>query len=473
MSLCRIYALAIYEIVAVFSKDELICVFARAFSLNCVRKGRDFKLSLELETEREVKMGRIIGIRHRTKRTKEGEARPTLLAIKDGDRVREIKLKEDDDELDFANGCLPIKWRKRKDSYEDISKYNPRHCKWGTIKDPDENDIIGISKLHKSQVRINAKGQHEVATKVPTAFDGFKSGDTAVMILGGSGDLFLAKLSHIAQEIKAKVFSIPGVSLKEYRGEKADEDHAKIIELFEKSSNAFYLMRPRDVAVIRVKEALKIREDAQDERIKCEQRMYQRARIIAFIDEKEGSIRDAYASLQANDEIYKNLLEEEKRCEKELKNAVQALDVWKEVFAEIKGCGEIIAAKIIAPIGDIRRFPTVSKFKKFCGVHVMPDGTFPRKRRGHKNDNGKFPRDALWWLVREQFVKNNNPKWRPVLDHYIEVFRGKHPKESGNNGKSKYSDAHIRKMATWRTCTKFTEWLYENLQRTWGGIETN
>jgi len=410
---------------------------------------------------------RLIGIRHRTKKTREGEARPTLVAIKDDDRTKEIQLKEDDDELDFANGCFPVKWRKIENSHEDISKFNPRHCKWSKIKGEDKNDTIGLSKLHESQVRIISKGQKEVATKVPTTFEGFRFGDTAVMILGGSGSLFLAKLSRQAQGIEARVFSTPAIELKKYRGDKTDEDHVKIIELYEKSSENFYLMRPRDIAVIRVKEALKIREDAQDERIKCEQRLYQRAKIQAFTGEQEGSIKDAYASLQANDVIYQNLSEEEKRCEKELKKAVHELPIWKEVFEGIKGCGEALTAKIVAPIGDIRRFPNVNKFKKFCGVHVMEDGTFPRNRSGACSGYGEFPRLAIWWLVKEQFPKNNNVYWKDMIDGYRASFREKHPVE--NNGKIKYGDAHILKMANWRTANRFAVWLYKE----WTKIETN
>ena len=405
---------------------------------------------------------RLIGIRHRSKKTKQGEARPTLIVIKEGDKMREIKLKEDDDELDFANGCFPVKWRDVK-KWEDISEYNPRHCKWRKFKDDEEAPIF----FQEGQIRIISKSQREVVTKVPTGFDGFKAGDTAVMILGGSGGLFQAKLSRQAQEIGAKVFSTPAVVLKEYRGDKTDEDHIKIIELYEKSPESFYLMRPRDIAVIKVKEALKIREDAQDERIKCEQRLYQRAKIQAFIGEQEGSMKDAYASLQANDVIYQNLLQEEKRCEKELKKAVHELPVWKEIFEGIKGCGEALTAKIVAPIGDIRRFPNASKFKKFCGVHVTDDGKFPRNRSGACSGYGEYPRLAIWWLVKEQFPKNNNVYWKDMIDRYRVSFREKHPVE--NNGKIKYSDAHILKMANWRTANRFAVWLYEE----WTKIETN
>lgn len=46
---------------------------------------------------------RTIGIRHRRKRTAEGEARPTMVAIKNDDgSIKELELADDQAELDFA-----------------------------------------------------------------------------------------------------------------------------------------------------------------------------------------------------------------------------------------------------------------------------------------------------------------------------------------------------------------------------------
>ncbi|MBI1863815.1 hypothetical protein HYS03_01255, partial [Candidatus Woesebacteria bacterium] len=46
-------------------------------------------------------MGRVIGIRHRVKKTIDGESRPTQLAILENGLVQLINLKTEDDELDF------------------------------------------------------------------------------------------------------------------------------------------------------------------------------------------------------------------------------------------------------------------------------------------------------------------------------------------------------------------------------------
>jgi hypothetical protein len=60
---------------------------------------------------KEAVMGRYIGIRHRIKKTKDGEAKPTQLAIVENGKVVTLDLAEDVDELDWVKGIYPIRWR--------------------------------------------------------------------------------------------------------------------------------------------------------------------------------------------------------------------------------------------------------------------------------------------------------------------------------------------------------------------------
>ena len=68
------------------------------------------------ETRATETTGRIIGVQHRKKQTKEGEARPTILWIEDGASTEgssgvQIELQDDLAELDFVHGKLPTLWR--------------------------------------------------------------------------------------------------------------------------------------------------------------------------------------------------------------------------------------------------------------------------------------------------------------------------------------------------------------------------
>lgn len=178
--------------------------------------------------------------------------------------------------------------------------------------------------------------------------------------------------------------------------------------------------------------------------------------------------------------------EEESRREKSLVKVIGKLGVYNDLFFPIKGVGPKIAARIITAIGDIRRFPTASKIKAFCGVHVLfefpqngktvvrkllpgelpnENPRFARKRMGELANWHNDARQALY-LLGDQFNRRPDSVWGQKLLEYKVKFREKHPEVIvGDNGKKKYTNAHIHKMATWRTLTKFVEWLWREWTR--------
>jgi len=393
-------------------------------------------------------MVRIIGIRHRVKQTAEGEARPTMVAIKDGSEGKyyELSLSDENAELDFVVGRFPVAYRVI-DEGEDISKFPPHH-----IKRRKQDDMEKIS--------------------VPAEYDGLSSGDRVVMVLGGSGDRLAYALSRRGEEIIADVVRIPPSVFKRFRKSECREieDDHKTLVAFAEQSHTFTLYHPitvRDRDLIKTQEAFRARKDAQKDRIACEQRLRQRFIGRIFLSDSgyypEGSIEDEYDKMKATDIILRNLIGEEKEREKELRKAVNELNVWHAIFSPIKGCGEVIAAGIITPIGNILRFPTDAKLKKFAGVHVLEDGRFARKRIGIVANWNPQLRQALY-LLGDQFNRNPNSVWGQKLREYKVKFREKHP-EVVENGKKKYSNGHIHKMATWRTLTKFVEWLHKEWTR--------
>lgn len=389
-------------------------------------------------------MGRIIGIRHRVKKTAEGEARPTEVFEIDGENEYLLKLDDETAELDFVRGCYPISWRELEVG-EDINKFLPYHRK-----------------------ERKKKGSDEIIIQVPANYDGLCGGDIIAMVLGGSGDRLAYALSRRGEEIGAKVLRIPPSVLKEKRGERSkDEDAKTLAHLAQASSELFYQVTPRDRDLITVSEALRARRDAQKDRIACEQRLRQRFIGRVFLSDsgyyQEGGIEDEYDKMKANDVIFKNLVKEEGQREYELKKAVHALDVWWKIFEPIKGCGEVIASGIIAPIGNILRFRSDGALKKFAGVHVLDDGRFARKRAGSVANWNPQLRQSLY-LLGDQFNRHPDSVWGQKLREYKVKFRKKHP-EVVENGKKKYGNGHIHKMATWRTLTKFVEWLWKEWTR--------
>lgn len=389
-------------------------------------------------------MGRIIGIRHRVKRTAEGEARPTQIVIKDGYTLEYHDLDDETAELDFVYGRYPTGWRDLKEG-EDVKNFPSHHRKEKKKRDSDERII-----------------------QIPANYDGLQENDTIVMVLGGSGDRLAYAFSRRGEEIGAKVLRIPPSVLKEKRGEQSKEDDAKTFAVLAYSSpEFFYQVAPRDRDLIKVSESLRARRDAQKDRIACEQRLRQRFIGRIFLSDSgyypEGSIEDEYDKMKATDIILRNLVGEEKEREKELRKAVNELNVWHAIFSPIKGCGEVIAAGIIAPIGNIMRFKSDAALKKFAGVHVLEDGRFARKRTGSTANWNPQLHQALY-LLGDQFNRHPDSAWGQKLREYKVKFREKHP-EVVENGKKKYSNGHIHKMAIWRTLTKFVEWLHKEWTR--------
>jgi hypothetical protein len=169
---------------------------------------------------------------------------------------------------------------------------------------------------------------------------------------------------------------------------------------------------------------------------------------------------------KANDKIYVALSSEEGKRERELVRACEALDVYTELFKPVVGLGPMIASRIIGAVIDIRRFETKAKLRAFCGVHLLGDGRFPRRRNNEvANWNGDC-RQALY-LLGDQFNRRPDSVWGQKLLWAKAKYRAAHPEVVVENGKKRYTNGHIHKMATWYTIGKFVESLF----RDWWKLE--
>ncbi len=409
---------------------------------------------------------RIIGIRHRVKRTAEGEARPTQVAILENGQTVNEKLETETDELDFVMG---------------------RHS----------------VKFHKDT----------------TARGGLQPGDKVAMALGGSGDNLAFALARRGQEIGASVHRIPPFVFKKQNEREglsnsvARECQAELLatHLSEKPAD-FYQVGPRDLNLIWLRECLRAREDAMKARIACEQRLRQHLIGAVFCSPEgrfpEGGIEKQFDDAKANDKIYKAVVAEEAKRERELTKACEALDIYTELFKPVVGLGPMIASRIIGAVIDIRRFETKAKLRAFCGVHLLGDGRFPRRRNSEvANWNGDC-RQALY-LLGDQFNRRPNSEWGEKLLSAKAKYRASHPcpvlvvkngdktetayelregeftkssdgtftvtvhdngevrKVTGLKGTLRYTNGHIHKMATWYVIGKFVEALF----RDWWALE--
>ncbi|NQU82439.1 MAG: transposase [Parcubacteria group bacterium] len=403
-------------------------------------------------------MSRIVGIRHRVKKTAEGEARPTQVCLLSlaGERLDQYDLPDDTAELDWVLGRFPIKYRKVKPE-EDFSVFLLRHIKRRKLRKTEKPSDF-LNRLVRK-----VDGQWFLTTQVPSAYDGFSVGDRVAMVLGGSGDRLAYALSRKGEEMDASVFRIPPFTLKESRPKEKDEDAWNLGKLLHDVPEFFYPVNLRDRRLILLRQAFIARTDAMKERIACEQRLYQHLIGRVFCSEDglyaEGGIEELYTEAKASDVILQALLKEEKAREKELVTVVENLNVYQKIFEPVTGVGPMLAARLIVAIGDIRRFKTKAKLKAFCGAHLLADGRFPRLRSGQVANWHPDARQALY-LLGDQFNYRADSVWGKKLREYKVHFREVHPEVEMENGKQRYNDAHIHRMATWRTLTKFVEWLW-------------
>ncbi len=286
---------------------------------------------------------RFIGIRHRIKKTADGEARPTQLVINTSNKSLVEDLEDEDAELDFALGRLPIKWKPV------------------TIEETKDLPAHHIKRKPKSKDKIYSKDPADFNYFIPDIYDGLRPEDVIAMVLGGSGDNFASALSRQAENIEAAVWRIPPSVLKVCRGDaKKDDDAQLLAQLIADQPHLFNITLPRDRDMIALREAMKARRDAMQARIACEQRLRQHVIGRAFRAKDglfpEGNIEAFFDKEKANDAILLALQAEELRREKDIRQAISQLDVWKQIFEPIEGCGIMTGGALIAAIQDIRRF---------------------------------------------------------------------------------------------------------------------
>ena len=441
---------------------------------------------------------RVIGIRHRVKRSAEGEPRPTQLAVKIGDELSTTQLTDEMTELDFVQ-------------------------------------------------------------------NGIRPGDVILMTLGGSGDNLAFALSRALEPIGGCVLRLPPRLLKDYRDQTQkdkDDDSLLLIEIFTKNPKAFYAVETRDRKMIIVRERFRARTDAMKARIACEQRILSSLIGSIFCSEEgmypQGEIEKAFDEAKANDVILRALLEEEAKRNKRLEAALKDTAVYRQLFMPITGVGPAIAARIIAPISDIRLFMVEpdpielkrlsdeinqieravfepiknqlagefarrskdwqgmgpgelhfmqlgvaaswlkgrgqtdgfkqlqkalelhqqrsalrrqalskgrAKFRHFCGTFLVTDDKGKwiqaRKRRGQVCNWNPEVKQALF-LLGDQFNRRPETYWGQRFRQYKVSLRATHPEvELTENGKKRYTNGHIHKMATWSTLAKFVDWLFD------------
>lgn len=158
-------------------------------------------------------------------------------------------------------------------------------------------------------------------------------------------------------------------------------------------------------------------------------------------------------------------------AEADLKKMVQAEikdhPLWRDWLKGVSGVGPCIAGGLIAWIGDIGRFDTVSKLWAFSGLHTI-DGQAARRKAGEKaNWNPQLK--VLAWKAATSFVKVGKG-YRLLYEQAKARYQAKFPEplpydppRKGKDGQPllRYTPAHVNNMALRWTAKIFFSHVYE------------
>lgn len=332
----------------------------------------------------------------------------------------------------------------------------------------------------------------------------------------GSGDYMAYALANRAAYLGAgtSLWRLPPAALKRSRTDVGlsdsckDQDANIMAEAVLLNRTLFQYTGPRELGLLLVQMQWRALAETVAARIACSQRLHQLAVGRAFCSMEgqypEGALTKYIDELKANDPGLQAHIAEERARERELVKILERIDVYQQLFKPvIEGCGPRIAARLIASIGSASRFSTAAKMVAFCGVHVLPDGKFARKRTGQVANWHNDARQALY-LLGDQFNRRPDSVWGQKLRLNKERARARHPfpvvvvknalgvetavhelrpgmfehdKKRGRytiqtdadpitvTGTLRYGDAHIHNMALWRTLTQFTKWLWREWSR--------
>lgn len=375
-------------------------------------------------------MARHIGIRHRTKKTAKGEARPTQVFVKSGQVTKRLELETETNELDFVLGIYPVSFREPNDG-EDISRIARRFLKTRKLKKGEDPKDFPQHLL----VTFPGEKRPQLVTKVPLSYDGFRSGDIVAMSLGGSGDRLAFALSRRGLQIGASIIRIPPNALKKERGEGDKNDDAKLLaQLVERQPSLFYETGIRDRQLIKVRESYRALMDAMKDRIACEQRLRKRLIGAIFLSDEgkypEGSIEDEFDERKASDAILLNLVNEEQNRQFELENMLSNLDIFTTIFEPVEGCGPRIAARLISSIVTARRFEVqpdqmaMSELRKKIGECLVLGKYYEDKPNAEPlfpaNHNGFMRIQAVAKWKRENGKAEESAILEEAVDHMQE-----------------------------------------------------
>lgn len=198
---------------------------------------------------------------------------------------------------------------------------------------------------------------------------------------------------------------------------------------------------PRDP----VAELVSLRQNLQRERIRISNRLSAVERGVDSADEETKAMWQRWFG------TFERL---EKEMDEDIRDRVQSYAIVDHMV-QVKGCGYLLAAKIIAHI-DIARAPHVASLWRYAGFGVNEEGAAERPVKGEKLHFNRDLKTACY-LLATSFLKANSP-YRRIYDSSKEVYAAQH---------ADWSKDHVHKAAL----RKMTKVWIQHLWTTWRVLE--
>ena len=120
------------------------------------------------------------------------------------------------------------------------------------------------------------------------------------------------------------------------------------------------------------------------------------------------------AESEAVQTVLKDFEKQEKQILKTLESKLETMPIYTEFLVKVKGIGPATSAGLIAFVGDIRRFKSVSAMMKYFGLDVR-DGKAPRLQKGQMAKWHHKGRSLILGVIADSFVKQRSP-YRAIYD---------------------------------------------------------
>lgn len=302
-------------------------------------------------------------------------------------------------------------------------------------------------------------------------FGHLQEGDGFYAEMGGPNSAFLLRV--LDKEVR--IFRIPfarlgkGKLTKETKEDEGDKQEGRrkqraieIMELAKTQPELFYPLISPDRPILELQVIYYIWQGVmQNYRIPAQLRFQTMQRDAHWLwGEKRSRRERRLLELFSDRRDIVYFQDVEKAALNQAEGLLGKIPVWKDYLSGVYGIGPSLSTRLIAEIGDIRRFPKRDGFRHYAAWHVM-DGRAPFLRRKQVVENGETEesdkRDTFspglkqaFWLAGEQFVRSGEKS------EYYKVYLKRKAQEL-TAGKNKM---HAHSRAKRYAVSKFVEELW-------------